>query len=443
MQFSEVSHLAKLLTSIDGKVVYVTFEPDVLDFTDSIAPKNLILHTSSQQIKINLSDDSLVTIVSLLKLSVFTKEVKLICWDWKTFASYFHFVAKHALVVESAIVDLKVLESYVNINTKRPENLSSALLRLKNLVTAGYWRDIEHIYRNLHLPLITTVLPAIETTGILDVSRSGYVYGYYEVNGQENGRLRCFNAYNKGFVPHAMGQEVKVNLKPRNQDELFLSFDYRAMEVYILAWLSQDALLLEMCSENDVYGAIFSKITGNNFNGNNDREFAKKFFLPVIYGQSARALSDRLGIAKDVAERIIERIDTTFPTVSTYLLGFQKQVQETGYARDQFGKRRSFEEGKQYMVRNFAVQAPAAVVCLDKLNQLYFALKNITDIAYTVHDGYTVYADKTNYKQICKIAFDVLSGESQFCPDLRLRVTCRAGRNLNDLKSLARRGEKC
>lgn len=443
MQFSEVSNLAKLLSAIDGKVVYVTFEPDVLDFTDSIAHKNLILHTSSQQIKINISDESLVTIVSLLKLSVFTKEVKIICWDWKTFASYFYFVTKNCLVVESAIVDLKIIETYVNINLKKPDNFSAALMRLKNLVSEGLWRDIENIYKNLHLPLITTVLPAIESSGILDTAAGGYVYAYYEVNGQENGRLRCFNAFSKGFVPHAMGQDVKSVLKPKKQEELFLSFDYRAMEVYMLAWLSQDSLLLEMCGEKDVYGAIFSKITGNNFDGNNNREFAKKFFLPVIYGQSARALSDRLGIAREVAEQITERIYSTFPTVSAYLLGFQKQVQETGYARDKFGKRRSFEEGKEYMVRNFAVQSPAAVVCLDKLNQLYFALKNITDIAYTVHDGYTVYADKTNYKQICKIAFDVLSCESQFCPDLRLRVTCRAGRNLNDLKSLARRGEKC
>jgi DNA polymerase I-like protein with 3'-5' exonuclease and polymerase domains len=131
-----------------------------------------------------------------------------------------------------------------------------------------------------------------------------------------------------------------------------------------------------------------------------------------------------------------------FPAALAFIQGYQRQLQELGYAKDIFGKRRySFEEGKEFSVRNFAVQSPSAVVCLEKLNHLYFALKNKTDLAYTVHDGYVVYATKENWKTIYKIAYDVLSGESDLCPGLRLRVTCRAGRNLDNLKSLARKGD--
>lgn len=443
MNFADIGKLASHLAAIQDQTVFVSFEPEVLDYTDIQQGKSIVLHLSNQMLRIPISSNSLVSIISLLKLSVFNSNTKIISWDWKVLCSYFRFVTKQFLMIESAIIDLKIIERYVGMNKKCPNNLSESLLRLKNVISQGLWKDIEKIYKNLHLPLITTVIPALETSGILDVAQQNLVYANYEINGQENGRLRCSGAFLKSYVPHAMSPEVKANLKPRTQDEMFLLFDYRGMEVHLLAWLSQDPILLELCKEKDVYAGIFSKITGNVFNGQKDREFAKKFFLPVIYGQSARSLSDRIGIAVEVAEKIIERIDNTFPTVLAYILGFQKQVQETGYARDFFGRRRRFEEGKEYMVRNFAVQAPAAVVCLDKLSHLYFALKDKTDIAYTIHDGYAVYALKENYKQVYKTAYDILSGESQFCPDLRLRVTCRAGRNLNDLKSLARRGDEC
>ena len=211
----------------------------------------------------------------------------------------------------------------------------------------------------------------------------------------------------------------------------------------MLGWMSQDLLLLDLCKSPDVYSALYEKIFDKKIESKNDRELAKKIFLPVIYGARAYSISQRCGIAIDVAEKIIEKIDILFPVALAFVEGYQKQLQEHGYAKDIFGKRRTkFEEGKEYSVRNFAIQSPAAVVCLEKLTHLYFALKDKTDIAYTVHDGYAVYATKENWKTIYKIGHDVLSGDSEFCPGLRLRVTCRAGRNLNNLKSLGRKEDQ-
>lgn len=438
---AEIQHLSQILSDNSDSAIFLSFEPEAFDFTDPTAPKHLLLSFSSKQLKLNVNPDNLAFITSLLKLSVFSKNRKVIVWDWKTFASYFLYHMKKTLVVESSIVDIKVVENYFGIHQKSPTNLKDALQRLKRLLQDGLWKDIESLYKNLYLPLMTYVLPAIETTSVLDLAAQSQVYAHYEINGQDNGRLRCAALYAKSYVPHAMSSETKENLKPRSQSEIFLMFDYKGMEVCLLAWLSKDPVLLELAASSDVYSAIFEKIIGKKCQEKKDRELAKKFFLPVIYGQSARSLADRCGMAHDVAEKIVERIEETFSGVSAYISGFERQVKNTGYAKDFFGKRRKFEQGKEYMVRNFAVQAPGAVLCLDKLNQLYFALKGKTDIAYTVHDGYAVYAARDNWKQIYKIAYDVLSSESQFCPDLRLRVTCRAGRNLNDLKSLSRRGD--
>jgi hypothetical protein len=61
-------------------------------------------------------------------------------------------------------------------------------------------------------------------------------------------------------------------------------------------------------------------------------------------------------------------------------------------------------------------------------------LKDKAEIAYTVHDGYVVYATKENWKQVYKKCMDALTSESELCPGLKLKVSCKGGRNLNDLK---------
>lgn len=368
--------------------------------------------------------------------------MKILVWDWKNLASFILGITKKPYLVDGAIVDLKIIESYAGKKFKPPKNFNEALGRLKDLMTSGIWKEIEPIYKKLHLPLLTRTIPHLETTGLVCTQTGGMVYANYEIDGQENGRLRCSGAFQQGFVPHAMTPELRDALTPRSHNELFMLFDFRGQEVFMLAWMSQDKELLELCAAPDIYLALYEKITGKKAEKSDiARNLAKKIFLPVIYGQSAYMLSQRCGFSQPIAEEIIQRIDTLFPAVSAFIESYQKQLQEHGYAKDIFGKRRSFEEGKEYSVRNFAVQSPSAVVCLEKLNHLYFALREKTDLAYTVHDGYAVYATKENWQTIFKIGVDVLSGESEFCPGLKLKVSVKAGRNLNNLKSIARKGE--
>lgn len=438
--FMNFSELSKILSGLSGQNVFVKFNPEILDFTDKTILNDLLIFSDKQEFRVSLTDSSLPVILSMLKLGVFNKDRKIIVWNWKNFISYVLAKTGKLFVPDGAIIDLKIIESYAGLKFKSPKNLVEALNRIKRIISEGIWKEIKPIYETFHLPLITTVIPHLETVGVNDTENNNRVYSYYEIDGQENGRLKCHKAYKDSFIPHAMTPEVKKSLKPRMQDDIFMSFDYRGQEVYMLAWLSKDPLLLELCEEKDIYVALYEKILNKQIIEKNDRDLAKKMFLPVIYGQSAYSLSQRCNIQLNFAETIINRINTLFPLALAFVEGYQKQVQELGYAKDIFGKRRTFEEGKEYLVRNFAIQSPAAVVCLDKLTRLYFALKEKTDLAFSVHDGYVVYATKENWKSIYNIAFDILSSESAFCPGLRLRVTCRAGRNLDDLKLLARKG---
>lgn len=437
----DFSALSSLLSGIGSKPIYVRTDPEILDFTDK-SLSNLVFLFDDKEVSVPLLPESMHLVLEMLKLSVFSKGIKVICWDWKSLSSFVTFKTNKIFHVDAALVDLKIIESYSGNRTKTsPKSLPEALQRLKTAMVC--WKEMESVYKNLHIPLMTSVLPHLEITGVLNKTENSKVYAHYEIDGQDNGRLRCSNVFQKSFVPHAMSPDYRSSLSPRNEDELFMLFDYKGMEVYMLAWLSDDPVLKELCSEPDIYTALFSKLMNRKPEGQEDRELAKKFFLPVVYGQSAYGLSNRCGVAIDVAENIVSRINSEFPVSMAFVASYQKQLAENGYAKDFFGKRRQFEKGKEYSVRNFAIQSPSATVCSEKLSHLYYAIRDYSAIAYTVHDGYVVYATKDNWKKVFKIGTEVLGGESEFCPGLRLRVVCRAGRNLNDLKLLARKGEKC
>jgi hypothetical protein len=439
--------LSSVLSKVAGQHVYVRCVPEVLDFTDKEAQHDLhFCVQGGDQFTVTLNDENTPLVLAMLGLSVFGKGMKILAWNWKNLVSYVLAKTGRHYPVDGSIIDLKVIESYggkdSNKNLKPPVSLIEAMNRLKNVVAGGVWKEIEPVYKKVHLPLITTVIPHLEAVGINDPDVEGRVHAYYEIDGQENGRLKCSKQYKRGYVPHAMTPEVRKALKPRDYDELFMLFDFQGMEVFMLTWMSKDPLLLELCEAKDIYAALYEKVVGKPATGKEEREKAKKFFLPVIYGQSAFMLAKSLGVSQTTAETIIHRIGALFPTASAWIEAYEKQLAEAGFAKDIFGKRRPhFEEGREFAVRNFAVQSPGALVCLEKLVQLYVALKGKTDLAYTVHDGYVVYATKDNWQQVYKTGSEVLAGESSLCSGLRLRVACCAGRNLDDLKPLARKGD--
>jgi DNA polymerase I-like protein with 3'-5' exonuclease and polymerase domains len=117
----------------------------------------------------------------------------------------------------------------------------------------------------------------LENIGIVDSSLHSKVHAYYEIDGQDNGRLKCFGAFKNFYVPHTMGSELKEVLKPVGYDNFFMSFDFKGMEVFVLAHLSKDRNLLRLCDQEDIYLSLYRVLIGQE-KEKNDRELAKKCF---------------------------------------------------------------------------------------------------------------------------------------------------------------------
>jgi hypothetical protein len=253
--------------------------------------------------------------------------MKILTWNWKNFASYVLSKTKKDYSVDGSIIDLKIIESYSGKKTKPPIDFNEAKNRLRDLFTSGVWKEVENVYKNLHLPLMTNVIPNLENSGIISVSDGKMLHAYYEIDGQENGRLRCSKAFNASFVPHAMTPELRESLKGRDAEEFFMSFDFKGQEVYQLAWLSNDPLLKNLCKMPDIYRGLYEVIMEDKNFDKNKRDFAKKIFLPVIYGQSANMLAQRCGLQQSVAEEKIQKIQTLFPEVFKFTDKYLKQAQ--------------------------------------------------------------------------------------------------------------------
>ena len=76
-------------------------------------------------------------------------------------------------------------------------------------------------------------------------------------------------------------------------------------------------------------------------------------------------------------------------------------AESQGTISDYFGKRRTFTENF-YKARNFCIQSPASLICLEKLVQLWKKIQHKTRICYHVHDGYYVYAQDDNKEKFVK-----------------------------------------
>lgn len=430
-----------MLAEHSGSIVFMKFHPEIFDFTDPACAGEIQIYCQDgKSFGVTVSGHDIPVVMSLLKITVFDEGRKLLTWNVKQLFSFVLAKTGVPLAVKASIIDLKILESYNGHRASPPSSFGDAMARLRNLVQGGGYRDAERVYRNVSMPLVTTVLPRIETLGALDVERGAKVHPYYEIDGQENGRLKCHDAYRLGFVPHTMGPAVRSRIKPLGQDEIFMCFDFRGMEVYALAHLSCDRRLSELCRQPDVYAALYEALTGERCSGPTCRDFAKKAFLPVIYGQGAASVAATCGLPAARAESMVRKIRTDFAEANEYVMSHERQLSETGFVRDCLGKvRRSFPQGKDYLARNFAVQAPASVVCLEKLINLHFSLKGVARTAYTVHDGYVLYASKQSWREVFLTASGVLAAESTICPGLRLKVTCRAGRDLNNLRPIRAR----
>lgn len=422
-----MSELAEALEELADSNIFIAVEGTV--------SKRLVVIGGNKRLQMDLSNDERQLAEQLGEIDFYINNPNkvLIGWDLKNLFSHVRNVIGIKYDLDSNLLDLKVLEAFCGIFEKHPESFKAAQTRLLKITQGENWDKLKYIYKNIHLPLITNVIPDIENAGIIHTKNRLKLNSYYEILGQINGRSKCSKISDKSFNPHSINESDREILRPAGFDEVFMYIDFHHQEVSVLQWLSKDPELGKTLETGeDLYNAIWKDITTLEPTPDS-RKICKGIFLPVIFGQGAKSLSERLKIPFDIAQKLITKIQNKYSVAVEYVA--KQMVGEDGFALDYYGKKRFFGE-QDFKIRNFAIQSPASTICLHKLVRLHREIKDAR-IAMHIHDGYVFYVRPSECRKVYNLSKDILeSDDDSLYPDLKLKISCEVGPSLNNLKPI-------
>ena len=401
---------------------------------------NILIEGIKNYALLSFNETNTGFLVKLLKSTVFAKDKKVICCNSKPFFSFLLSKKTNLDDFECVFYDLNWwINYYFPQKNNFVKNIKDLLTNYKEELTFLTRQEKDstpmNLYNFVFKKLITKIIPNIENTYLIDLEKEEKVYSFYEIEGQENGRLCCQVHLSKSFNPHSLNKDVKEKLVPQKPFNVFSYLDFKNMEVFVLAEISKDQKLKSVLSDKngDFYGYVFEKLLGIK---NISRNIAKKLFLGVIYGLGHHTFAKVLNTSPQEAIDIYKNLKTLFPDAFGFIDHAEKQAKDSGYVIDVFGRKKILTS-QFYKAKNFVVQSPSAFLCLEKLVNLYESLdqKNVK-IAYHVHDGYCLMMEKNYFLKCIKNIKMILEEESKFLPNLKLQVSIELGRNLNNMQKL-------
>lgn len=195
-------------------------------------------------------------------------------------------------------------------------------------------------YRQIE-KLITTYVSVIPD---MVNDRTGLLHTTLNQARTSTGRLSCSDP-NLQQIPirTARGKKIRKAFISRFEGGKIISVDYSQIELRILASFSGDKALIDAYkTDKDIHIATAAIV----FNKKEEevtkelRSYAKTINFGIIYGQSAFALAQQLGIKKWEAEKIIKDYKTSFKGINTYIEEKVSDARRNGYVETLLGRRR-------------------------------------------------------------------------------------------------------
>ena len=176
----------------------------------------------------------------------------------------------------------------------------------------------------------------------------GRVHTTFNQAAAATGRLSSTNP-NLQNVPvrSEVGRQIRRAFIPGSEEQVLLVADYSQIELRVLAHLSGDeGLGAAFASGADVHAATAAAVFGlpmESVDGELRRR-AKAVNYGLAYGMNAWGLAQRLDIAPDEAQEIMDGYFAGFPKIKEYLRNQVERARLDGYTETILGRRRYIPE---------------------------------------------------------------------------------------------------
>lgn len=177
---------------------------------------------------------------------------------------------------------------------------------------------------------------------------NGRVHTTFNQAAAATGRLSSSNPNLQNIpVRSDLGRQIRQAFVPGEPGQVLLVADYSQIELRVLAHLSGDEGLREAFDAGaDIHAATAAKVFDlpiEHVDGELRRR-AKAVNFGLAYGMNAWGLAQRLDIAPDEAQEIIDGYFDGFPKIKTYLAAQVERARLDGYTETLLGRRRYIPE---------------------------------------------------------------------------------------------------
>ena len=228
-----------------------------------------------------------------------------------------------------------------------------------------------------------------------------------------------------------------------------ISADYSQLELRLLAHITQDPVMLEAFQKGDDIHArtarlVFGAKTAQELK--EARRFAKIVNFAIAYAIEPWGLSQRVGISRQEAKKVIEDYYNTYKGVRRYMEEIPLRAREHGYVRSLYGRIRplpgimdrnaNIRKAAEREAINMPIQGTASDIVKIAMLQVAkeFARANLkARMLMQVHDELLVEAPEAEVKQVSKILKHEM--ESAVSLDVPLVADVGVGNNWMDAKS--------